>query len=452
MRALELFWPIPRNVMQLVDADTQQTRRLRSLVAYQFLFGGKLIIRDSDYLNFLALRRAFLSTPTERSTGDADFFRSAFTDKWIMISCRAEKQLGQTAEGLLGRGGSVRIPDELYCSSAMDIRAIEEQGLIEPRLQFSLSNASQYYTDQITRILDRSLEPHLPDNFREQLSKSLHRKVAESGTVGWEFLSLEGGVWDGVDEQAKQLYGDFIYRVVGQAPHAGFIPDTLGTDPIYMNDVAECINLWRGRKPAERQQVESRTFELGKGFSLSDYVECLSCLSLDAIQDLFASDEGEQFRKASVGYARQKMTFAELETAYRDYRKRIDERILQCMTYRQSGGKVALDAFKAEIIEEGTSEVVNVVIDEVIGNSIPFWKLGYSTYLWLRYGEWPKQQAERLAFEKSSKSAAALIQDIQENPDRIDSEIVSGSGTHVDRPVEMNWELKRDVCVDDVVN
>ena len=451
MPADELFWPIPRNIMQLVDADANQIHRLRSLVTYQFLFGGKLVIRDSDYLNFLTLRSAFLAGTGGRVTGDADFFRSAFMEKWLLISCRNEKSIGETAEGLLGRGGSSRIPIELYHNSALDIQAISKLELIERRLQFSLSNASLYYTEQITKILNTTLGPDLPDHFREQLADRVRAKINESGTVGWEFLSLEGGVWEGLEESAKHQYGDFIFRVVGQAPHAGFIPDTLGTDPIYMNDVAKSINLWRGRKSTERESIEKYTFNLGAGFSLSDYVECLSCLSIDVVQALVSSEEGIEFRKVSKGFAQQKQTLKELEMAYRGYRKRIDERILSFISYRKSGSEVTLGAFKSEFLEEGKTEAINIVIDEVVGNAVPFWKLGYSAYMWLCHGEWPRQRIGRMAVEESSNLAATLIHNIQEHPDRITSEIVADSDGRIDRPVEMDWGIKQDVCIEDAV-
>jgi hypothetical protein len=120
-------------------------------------------------------------------------------------------------------------------------------------------------------------------------AERVNTHVQQQGTLAWAFFMQEGGFWDGFSEEDRNRYGYFIDYVLGQAPHAGFIPDTLGLNPIYMQDAADAIDIWRGRHLQNKELIENRTIQLGTGFSFSDYIDYLCVLPFDTLLLLYRS-------------------------------------------------------------------------------------------------------------------------------------------------------------------
>jgi hypothetical protein len=299
-----LFWPISRGVLGEWVNGAGKIHRLRSLVAYQILFGGKLVIRDSDYLNSHALRAAINATLGRRPDADAKFFRALMDEGFLMIAKRQENSLGQVAEQLSRLGGSDRIDPKWYCSDAPDILYLEtfhaRTGLVVP---FSVQDASSYYTDEIRRMLSASLQPYVDEDFRMRAATRVEDHLAEHEKLAWSFFTSDGEFWTGFSETDRRRYADFIYYVLGQAPHAGFIPDNIGIKAIYMQDAADAISIWRGRHLQTRELVDERTVPLGHGFSFSDYLEYLGRLPVDRLVSLAEGEEREEFRLTCSKFA-----------------------------------------------------------------------------------------------------------------------------------------------------
>jgi hypothetical protein len=158
--------------------------RLRSLVAYQILFGGRLIILDSDYINSLALRNSVIRTLHNAPDEHSSFFRTLIDERYLLIACRQENSLGEVAEQLGKRGGHDLIRPDWYASNATDIQYLESRGLAsDPAVSYSVTRAAAYYTEQIQRMLGNSLEPYLDDAFRLRAAERANKHVSEHGSI-----------------------------------------------------------------------------------------------------------------------------------------------------------------------------------------------------------------------------------------------------------------------------
>jgi hypothetical protein len=94
-----------RGLLRKERKNTVEMFRLRSLVAYQILFGGRLVILDSDYINSLALRNSVIRTLHNAPDEHSSFFRTLIDERYLLIACRQENSLGEVAEQLGKRGG-----------------------------------------------------------------------------------------------------------------------------------------------------------------------------------------------------------------------------------------------------------------------------------------------------------------------------------------------------------
>ena len=447
----KLFWPIPRDLITSEERNRKEIHRVRSLVTYQLLFGGRLVIRDSDYLNSLALRESVTRTLEGRADDHATFFRALLDEGYILIARRKENSLVEVAEQLLAGGKSAIIPDSWYAPDFPDIEYIESGGAVyDDATSYAVSDAASYYTNELKRILSGSLEPHLPDDFRVRVAEQVELRLQTQQTLGWNFLTLTGEIWKAFSDSDRQKYGDFLYRVVGQAPHTGFIPHALDMNPIYMNDVAEAIDLWRGRHRQPRDVVKKRTFKLGEGFSLSDYVDCLARLPLDTIQNLVRRDESVEFRKKCKALSYQKAELQDVGNAYCDYRKVINAEIMkQGFARRTSGIEADIRTLGSSAAKAAGSEAVEIIVEDLFGSAIPFWNLGLKVTHRAVIGEWPTQRKIRKSKEKMADDLAADLEDLQAKNDRLSAEVIAGADGALDRKFQIDWPESGDVCVSD---
>lgn len=432
-----LFWPISRQLINSEQNNTSEMRRLRSLVTYQILFGGRLLIRDSDYLNSLAFRGSVIRTLDGTADDNARFFRSLLDQRYVVIARRKESTLGEISErlGRVGGGGHTLIKPEWYRSDAADIVYLESRLSQEDQsLQFSVKQAGAYYTQQVQAMLSKSLEPYVDDRFRLSAVERVAALVDQHGTLSWAFFAEEGAFWESFSEMQRQRHLDFFYLVLGQAPHAGFIPDTLGLSPIYMHDSADAFGLWRGNLQRERELVGTRVINLGTGFSFSDYIEYLCLLPFETLVKLVSSDENAAFRHQCKLFSMQKVSLKEVERTYCDYRKIIDSELLRRHLLRSTSEPVAdLRAFVLAAKDEMIDQGVQLVCDEVLGAAIPFWRLGLALFYRLFRGEWPEERKERLVREGNATEIVGEIQRLQGGNDKLSEKIIYGaSGAEMD--------------------
>ena len=446
-----LFWPVPREFMESKTLNSE-VRQLRSMLSYQMLFGGRLAIRDSDYLNTLALRKAVITT--QDSSGNPDdhdkFIRTMIDERYLLIACRDENSIGVLAEKLKKSGGSPIVRKALptlYERGAPDLIYLEEEGITSgTTLTFSLSDAKKYYTKGIQKILSRPVGSELPDEIREKISVAVNEKIENNGYLGWEFLSKEGGVWATFPQEDVKKYGDFLFKCVGQAPHTGFIPSKLNLDTIYMKDVAKSIDLLRGRHLLEPRIIENRTFQMRKGFSFSDYAECLSVLPFESVRTLSESNKSAAFRKACLNYISSN-NIDEIEKTYVEYRMAIDEEIVKFGVMRKSNPASKISVIAGEISKNGISECITQEIKELVGEEvvkqvIPFWKLGFSLFHLRATGESLEQKKLRLVKEESAAKISTLVHVVQEIGTEISGKVIFEDDGLIDRQVDLS-----DTCV-----
>lgn len=446
----EVFWPISRGLLRSEGNNTTEVHRLRSLVVYQILFGGRLIIRDSDYVNSLAFRSSVIRTLNGTAEDNAKFFRTLLDERYLLIACRTENSLGEVAErlGKAGGGGHSLIRPEWYRSDAADLVYLESRRSPEDR-GYSVKQAADYYTQQIQAMLGESLEPYVDDRFRLRALERTAALVEQHRTLSWAFFLADGAFWEGFSENEREKYNHFFYYVLGQAPHAGFMPDALGLSPIYMQDAADAIELWRGRLLQKKELIGERTIKLGAGFSFSDYIEYLCLLPFDALVALTNSEESAAFRHACELFSRQKLTLREVESAYRDFRKVIDSELLRHhLTRPKSGIRTDLRAFLREARDEAIGPGVDIVCHEVLGAAVPFWHLALTLFYRAVRGEWPEERKTRLARESTGADIAGEIQRLQDGREKLSESIVFDRPGVQDRLIKLeSRSVNADVCV-----
>jgi hypothetical protein len=447
-----LFWPISRDLLRSEQNNTTEIHRLRSLVAYQILFGGRLLIRDSDYINSLAFRGSVIRTLGGTADDNARFFRSLLDQRYVMIARREENTLGEIAErlGRAGGGGHALIRPEWYRPDAADIVYLESNRTREDQsIQYSVKQAAAYYTRQVQTMLSKGLEPYVSDRFRLRAAERVAALVDQYGTLSWALFTGGGAFWESFSEKERQQHLHFFDLVLGQAPHASFIPDTLGLNPIYMHDSAEAFDLWRGHLQRERELVDTRVIQLGTGFSFSDYIEYLCLLPFDTLVRLVGSDENAAFRSACELFSMQKVPLKEVERTYRDYRNVIDSELLRRHLVRPtSGPKTDLRAFVLAAKDEMIDQGVQLVCDEVLGAAIPFWRLGLTLFYRLIHGEWPEKRKERLVREADATEVVGEIQRLQSGSDKLGEKIIYGASGTEERLIKLeSTGSNADVCV-----
>jgi hypothetical protein len=417
-----LFWPISRGVLGEWVNGAGKIHRLRSLVAYQILFGGKLVIRDSDYLNSHALRAAINATLGRRPDADAKFFRALMDEGFLMIAKRQENSLGQVAEQLSRLGGSDRIDPKWYCSDAPDILYLEtfhaRTGLVVP---FSVQDASSYYTDEIRRMLSASLQPYVDEDFRMRAATRVEDHLAEHEKLAWSFFTSDGEFWTGFSETDRRRYADFIYYVLGQAPHAGFIPDNIGIRAIYMQDAADAISIWRGRHLQTRELVDERTVPLGHGFSFSDYLEYLGRLPVDRLVSLAEGEEREEFRLTCSKFALEQVSLSDVTRAYGNYRAAVDASLLNSdNTLSPSGWRTELKAFARSTADCAVGAGLDIVARKLgvpLGPELVFFYQVVS-------GKWSNQHEQRVTREVTHAYDAKEIQRLQREGTHLGGDLV----------------------------
>jgi hypothetical protein len=298
-------------------------------------------------------------------------------------------------------------------------------------------------------MLSKSLEPHVDERFRLRATEKVAAFVEQHGALSWAFFALGGNFWEGFSENDQRRYLHFFDLVLGQAAHASFIPDTLGLNPIYMHDVAQAFDLWRGHLRQSEELVDSRIVELGTGFSFSDYIEYLCLLPFDTLVRLMNSDENAAFRHACKLFSIQKVSLREVGRTYGNYRKIIDDELIQLhLVHPETGSKANLRAFALAAKDELVDQGVQIVCDELIGGVIPFWRLGLALFYRTIRGEWPEKRKERLVKEADATEIAGEIHRLQGGSGKLSGNISFGSsGSQKRLTILESKDSKADVCV-----
>jgi hypothetical protein len=101
----ELSWPISGACFERSARTPSKCFDSAPLLPTKILFGGRLVILDSDYINSLALRNSVIRTLHNAPDEHSSFFRTLIDERYLLIACRQENSLGEVAEQLGKRGG-----------------------------------------------------------------------------------------------------------------------------------------------------------------------------------------------------------------------------------------------------------------------------------------------------------------------------------------------------------
>ncbi|WP_395338646.1 hypothetical protein PN836_012225 [Ningiella sp. W23] len=413
------YWPIPRNIIRDRSLNSEEISKFRALVTYQMLFGGKIVISDSNYLNCLALRVSVNSVLSQTENENYKFFHDLIEHQFVSIAKRKESSFTNIAESLLLQGGNTElIKKDWFTDSAPDLLYLDAKEATNWN-EFTLKNAEDFYQREIQRILSRPLGRSLPDDLRTQLVKNIHEHISLGKKINWHFCSFSGDIWKGVDQKLKERYQSFLYYDVGQAPHAGFLPNELDICPVYNSDTAAAIELWRGKFNLNETIIEKREMNLFSGFSLSDTMEALSKITLSDIEMAMNSDENKNLKKLTKQYSlsNKSSDFTDMEDAFRDYKYFIDSVIS-----KRLNAKPKKKSFKASceaLYSEGSSDVCESVAINVLGGLseavVPHVGKVYSLVYYSKNNETPNQRKMRQAKIDASISEKDILRNASKN-------------------------------------
>lgn len=313
-----VFWPISREILNGRFHRTDNEYRVRALIVYQLMFSGRMIIRDSDYINFDILRKSIISSLVGRSDAADEFYRTLMDEKFIEIVYRKGTSISHLAQDLRNRGGDgAQIQND-----EIDLSHVENYPV---RWSFDLTRAETFYTENVQRVFSQSMASELPDNIREMLLIRMGEIVALKGKLTYFDLSPNGSIWDGIGERSKVAYSDFVYLKAAAAPHVGFIPTQLSVNPVYQSDIAQAMDLFRSRQATDFESTYRSSVRIDKSFSLSNYVRAISTLGIDDIYRIFESDERKTYLANAELGGRDDNSVRNLQESYVDLRRCVDD-------------------------------------------------------------------------------------------------------------------------------
>lgn len=344
------FWITPREAL---DPDICSFEYQRAIVAHAILYGGPLLISDSDFINNLHLRDAVVRGDT--------FIIPLIERGYIQFAIREQNAnpipLGITAERILSQSGSTRqIPNERFKESP-EFTYVENRAR---RLQFPLDGAADRYHTETLRILTESRfgEHELPAAYREQIMSVIHEHI-QNHKLTWGYFSPKSPFWDTIQSRlphinARERFGDFLYAVT-RGPYVTFIPNALGVSPIYSHEDRLGIDLWRGRYSRCEQKLEQRRLKRSR-ISLGDYVKGLASLSAYDIEALRRSAECLEYEKGCEQLGIGTLFPEETLVALHQYRHRIDHAVLKAMSRKATGDDIE-EEYTISLLEKTQNEL-----------------------------------------------------------------------------------------------
>ena len=331
---LPTFWMTPRRVLDPQQCDYEQQR---ALITHAVLYGGPLLVSDSDFINNMVMRDGV-------AQGDP-FFLSMIERKLLQFAIREEggnpMPLGNTAEKIFKNNGhSKQMGAERFCESP-EFRHIEQHAETS---RFSCAGAAARYHKETLRILEQAPfeQSDLPDPVRNAVVEMVKDHV-EKNTLNWSYFSRGSTFWEGLEArlritQAWDRYGEFI-NAVARGPYATFIPDTLGLSPTYSNEDKLGVEIWRGRLRATEQDVQLKKLKRAR-IGLADLVHGLAALSIDDVLELRASGQRSKYEDACQKSARGTLFLDEPLDDLHRYCQLVDDKVLSALSRKRDGDEV----------------------------------------------------------------------------------------------------------------
>lgn len=349
-RPMPTFWMTPRELFHPERSDFQQ---LRAVITHTALYGGPLLISDSDFINNLHLRDAVVS-------GDP-FVIPLLESGYLRLAIREENgqpvPLGATAEGIYKRGGHTpQIPAERFKESP-EFQFVQEHG---QSLTYSLDGAAERYHRETLRLLEMApfTAEELAPEFRRAILAVVHER-AQTHKLDWSYFTGPSTFWDALQQRlpgvpVRERLEEFLVAAT-RGPYATFIPTVLGLNPTYSHEDRLGVDLWRGRVGMTEEALERKTLKRAR-IGLGDYVKGLASLSVKAIEALRASGEFAAYEAGCEQVARGTLFPEEPLLALHQYRLRIDDAVLTALARRRAGDEFEEEYRATALHEHGANE------------------------------------------------------------------------------------------------
>lgn len=356
----------PREVFDPRRCSNEQQR---ALIVHAVLYGGPLLVLDSDFINNLNFRDSIVR-------GDR-FFIPMIEHGLIRFAIRERNgqsiPLGEIAEGILRRKGHTKhIPVERFGNSE-EFEYIQEHAQVVP---YSEDGAGTRYHRETIRILETTqfTENELPPKVHSAVLATV-REYAEGNQLNWSYFMQGSPFWTELEarlpgSRVRERFGEFMFAVA-RGPYVTFIPDALGVNPTYSREDQLGIDLWRGRHGMPEQVLERKQLKRSR-IGIGDYVQGLAALSIGDIERVRNSGEWAAYEAGCQQLARGTAFPSEPLGALHHYRRRVDDAVLEALSRRRDGNEVDEEYEVSGVGEKVFSEVgkwCRFAIKEVVAHA-----------------------------------------------------------------------------------
>ena len=336
---LNTFWMIPRGVLNApASAHVEQ----RALITCNVLFGGPLIISDSDLINNLYIREnlhtRFVRDLLER--GFLSIARRNFAGQPIPLRKVAET-IKRKSGGLLKN-----VEDRPFD----DLDSIEA---ISCCIDYDLAEAQPRYESEVLRVL-RLLNAR-EDLLPAALSKTIIDVLEENSlpqAVTWSTFDPTSTLWNTIhrrhgDDTLRERFGRRVFEVA-RGPYSTFIPGTLKIGATYSSEDQVGIDLWRGRYGMTNTEIERLTI---RSYTLSpaDTVAGLAMLTVDDIERLRSSKALQAYEDGCDRLGFGETGLNEIKDAFLTYRAEVNYAIMATLRQGKLGEIVDHEQILSEL-------------------------------------------------------------------------------------------------------
>jgi hypothetical protein len=404
------FWIIPR---EMLNASQLQFEQQRAFITHSILFGGSLIISDSDFIQNLHLRDAI-------AQGDK-FIVPLIESGYLQFAIRAKNgspvPFGKTAESLAQSGRNEQIPTGRFTDSP-EFRFAEANAQCR---HFPVDGAAERYHNETLRILKTTQfnERDVCPNFLKAVHTILDEYVQDN-KISWAYFGKRSVFWQRVqmmvpDTPVWDLYGPYLFAVT-RGPYATFIPDVLGISPSYSREDQLGVDLWRGRYNLTKEVIERKQLKRAR-IGLADKIVGLAALSVTDIHTLRCSAEFLAYECACKQLGRGTLFVDEVTIALNAYCNRIDDAVLRALLRNRRGEEFA-EEYEISLLRKVGQEVgavgqfvvrqgVSSALNSTVGGILSVLEFSYQRYqLW--HGQDPISEGARQERNKEASKDLEL--------------------------------------------
>jgi hypothetical protein len=355
-----------------------ELERLRGMMVQALLFESQLLFPDSYAINNANLRRLLRADPLVRDLTIQGLLSVAVrTESGQMRSLRQlrDEYFAQGRHPTDGFEG-----DEYHRESA-ELDFLEARCQLRP---YRLDDLAAHYSVGIVEALaDPENRATLGEQAHAAICALVRDELAKPATTrlnySWFFyLDRENSIGPLLEARCGpgtlERVGPAL-KEIANAPYLSALPTAIRANPVYTQAHSRAVDIWRRRHRSSWEKTGDPFVFEGKA-DLATYSHGLAQLGFQDIAFLRQSDECRALQAALRAVSTGKVDVKELNQAYRDYRYRIDDTILQRMGLVPAGPlpPIKLDhstgGFAGEVLKTSVLAGVDVATGGLAGTAL----------------------------------------------------------------------------------